>query len=249
MHKSAWVISAIFLGLVLGGCVTREDIRGLQTGIYNIENRIDSKLGSVKAETENVQINQADLAQEIKDLNQNIAALQESLKEEREKNQKLAGRLDDMEASITARLDSQIELLSGSKFTGQALPSSVYNLAEADFSRGRLSQAIQGFENYVKQYPKAERVPEAKLKIADAYAKQKEWTKAIAGFDEVVAEHPDHSLVPTALLRKGKVLEETGNTSAARLVYQKIVKNYQYKAEATLAQERLNYLQSPSHQK
>jgi len=235
----------IFLG---AGCVTREDIRGLQTGIYNIEKRIDTKIGSVKAETENVQVNQADLSQEIKDLNQNIGALQADLKEERERNSKLAGRLDDLESSLTARLDSQTELLSGSKFVGPPLPSTLFNLADADFARGRLNQAIQGFENYLKQYPKGERASEAKLKIADAYGKQKEWAKALAGYDGLIKDNPDDSLVPTALLRKAKALEETGDQVGAKAIYQKIIQTYPYKSEATLSQERLNYLQSASPQ-
>jgi len=68
----------------------------------------------------------------------------------------LAVRLDDLEASLVARMDSQIELLSGSKFVQTPLPSTVFNLANSDFSRSRYDEALKGYNNYLKLYPKGE---------------------------------------------------------------------------------------------
>lgn len=239
--------------LILGafgfvGCVTREDIRSIQTDIYGIQQNLEKRLGTVSEQTDNVQTSQADLATEIQELNGNLNALQAELQNNQKGMERLALRLDDLEASLTARMDSQIELLSGSKFAAKPLPSTVFNLANSDFARGKNEQAILGFADFVKEYPKSEKVPEAYLKMGDAYAKQKEYAKAIDTFDLLINNFADHTLVPPALLKKGKIYEDTGQESKAKDIYTKIVQEYSHRNEATLAQERYRALQNTIEQ-
>lgn len=230
---------------LLSGCVTREDIRGIQTDLYSIQQGIESRLGSVKDQTENVQTSQADLLQEIRGLSSNLASLQVELKDYQDRMSVMAARLDDLEASLTARMDTQIELLSGSKFVEKPLPSTVFNLANTDFARGKSAEAIRGFENYIKQFPTGERVAEARLKAGDAAAKLNESARAIQFYDDLVAKHPKDKAVPTALLRKGALLESQGKKSAAKDIYGSIIKSYPYAREAETAQERIRGMNEP----
>jgi FtsZ-binding cell division protein ZapB len=132
--------------LLLGGCVTRQDILGIQTDLYNIQKGMETKIGNVKDQTDSVQTSQADLLQEIQDLSGHMNSLKTELNDYQQRMQSLAGRLDDLEASLTARMDAQIELLSGSKFVEKPLPSTSFNLANTDFVRGKYSEAINGFQ-------------------------------------------------------------------------------------------------------
>lgn len=228
---------------VFSGCVTRSDIRGLQTDLYNIQKDLQDNLGNVKDQTDTVQTTQADLLNTMQDLSGNLAALRSDLADSQVRMRQLSQRLDDLEASLSARMDAQIELLSGSKFVESPLPSTLFNLANSDFSRGKYSEALKGFKNYLKTYPRGEQVVEAKIKIADSLARQELNREAILAYDEVFESHPKDPLAATALLRKGQ-LQETTNPLSAIKTYELVVKNYPFRPDASVASERLNTLKN-----
>ena len=240
MMKAA--VCAIAAGLALAGCVTREDIRGIQTDLYTIQKGLETKLGTVEGQTTSVQTAQADLLQEIQSLSGNITALKAELADYQQRMSLLSGRLDDLEASLTARMDTQIELLSGSKFVEKPLPSTAFNLANTDFARGKYTESIKGFESFIKQFPKSDRVPEARLKIGDAHAKLKDHEAAVSAYDALLRDFPKDKFAPSALLRKGTALEALGRKSQAREAYALIIKNHSYAAEAKTAQDRIRAL-------
>ncbi|MCG3205983.1 MAG: Outer membrane protein assembly factor BamD [Elusimicrobia bacterium] len=228
---------------VFSGCVTREDIRGIQTDLFNIQKGIETRLGNVKDQTDSVQTSQADLLQEIQDLSGNLSALKLDLADYQQRMQTLSARLDDLEASLTARMDSQIELLSGSKFVEKPLPSTTFNLANTDFVRGKYSEAITGFRSYIKQFPKGDRVPEATLKIGDSFAKQKDIDAAMGAYDHLLQSFPKDPLAASALMRKGSLMETEGKKTSAKEIYTTLIKSYPNSNEAKTAQERLRTLQ------
>jgi tol-pal system protein YbgF len=244
MNFSRGLVAAFLVALFTSGCVTREDIRGIQTDLYTIQQGIDKRLGNVTDQTENVQTAQADLLTEIHELRGSLVALQSNLNDYQHQMEKLAVRLDDLEVSLSARMDAQIELLSGSKFVEKPLPSTSFNLANTDYARGRYREAIKGFEFYVKQFPKGGKVSEAKLKIADCKSKQGNTAEAIQAYDELIAAFPKDSLVPTALIRKAASLESLGKKSEAIAAYTSLIKTYPYSPEADSARGKIQTLRS-----
>lgn len=242
MIRSASLAAAA--GLVLAGCVTRQDIRGIQSDLYTIQQGIETRLGTVKDQTDSVQTAQADLGQQIQSLSGQISALQAELGDYQQRMSEVSARLDDLEASLTARMDTQIELLSGSKFVEKPLPSTMFNLANTDFARGRYAEAIKGFQSYIKQFPRSERVPEARLKIGDARAKTKDVDAAIESYEIVVKEFPKDKVAPTALFRKASLLEQAGKKGPAREAYTDLIRSYPYAEEAKAAQDRVRALGS-----
>jgi tol-pal system protein YbgF len=239
---TAWLGLAAVVGF--SGCVTRQDIRGIQTDLYTIQQGIDTRLGKVKDQTDNVQTAQADLSQEIRDLSENLTGLRAELNDYQQRIQQLSSRLDDLESSLTARMDTQIELLSGSKFVEKPLPSTVFNLANTDFVRGKYAEAVTGLRNYIKQFPKGDKVNEARLKIGDSLAKQKDNDGALAAYDEILKESPKDVLAPAALMRKAAVYEAMGRKTSAKEAYMSVIKSYPISNEARAAQERARALQA-----
>ena len=104
-------------------------------------------------------------------------------------------------------------------------------------------EALKGFQNYLKMYPKAEQASEAKLKIADSLFKQKQEREALTAYDDFLSENPKDALVPMALLRKAQMLESSNPTLALK-TYEALVHGYPYKAETKTAQERLSALKN-----
>ncbi len=223
--------------ILFSGCVTREDIRGLQTDLYTIQKGIESK-------TDTVQTNQADLGQDMQLLRESLSALGTELQDTVARMKALSIRLDDLESSLNARMDAQIELLSGSKFVEKPVPSTVFNLANSDYTRGKDQEALRGFESYVKQFPKGEQVSEAKLKIADIMSRQKRESEAIEILDGLVKDNAKSLIAPAALLRKAKILESNGKSGKALQVYQNLVKTYPSSSEARAAQQKVSELQN-----
>lgn len=236
------LLGSVAASLGLAGCVTREDIRGIQTDLYTIQKGIETRIGTVEGQTNNVQTAQADLAQSINTLSGQITALQAELQDYQSRMSQLSGRLDDLESALTARMDTQIELLSGSKFVEKPLPSTSYNLASTDFARGKNEEAIKGFEAFIKQFPKSDKVPEARLKIGDAHAKQKSMENAVDSYEALIRDFPKDKLVPTAMLRKAEALASMGRKSQAKETLLQIIKNHPYAAEAKTAQDRVRSL-------
>lgn len=239
MRRHSLLSAATACVLLASGCVTREDIRGIQSDLFGIQKRLESK-------TESVQTSQADLATEMHELSGQLTALQAELQDNRERMGRLSGRLDDLEASLSARMDAQIELLSGSKFVETPLPSTLFNLANSDYSRAKYADAIRGFQEYAKKFPTAEKIPEARLKIGDGWARLKDNAAAIKSYDELIQTNPKDTLAPVAMIRKAGLLESMGQKAAAKEIYAAIVKNYPNRSEASVAQERFRSLQSES---
>jgi len=153
-------------------------------------------------------------------------------------------RIDDLEAALTNRIDAQYELLAGSKFAGDPLPSTLYSLAESDYARGKHPEALRGFKSYIKKFPQGERVPEARLRLGDVYGKQKKWAKAINAYADFLEHHSKNPMAATALFRKGNANLKLGKRQEAKNIYRKVVKNYPYRPEAKLAQDQYRILQS-----
>src|SRR5262245_11520992 len=99
MQRCYWL--GLLALLALPSCVTRQDIRGIQTDLYEIQKGIEARLGNVKDQTDSVQTSQADLLQEIRDLSGNLTILKSELNDYQQRMQQLSGRLDDLEASLT----------------------------------------------------------------------------------------------------------------------------------------------------
>lgn len=237
------ILLAAVLAVSSIGCVTREDIRGIQTDLYNIQQGMDKRFGSVKDQTDNVQTSQAELSEQIRTLSASLAALQTELQDSRQRNSALASRLDDLEAALIQRMDAQIELLSGSKFVEKPSPGTLFNLANSDFSRGRYTEAQKGFQNYLTQYPRGEKVREAKLRIGDSLAKLDQTAAAMQAYDELATAHPSDPLAATALFKRASLLEAAGKKAAAKEVYATIIRLHAQRPEAKAAQERLRGLQ------
>ena len=195
-----------------------------------------------------MQTAQADLSQSIRDLSASLAGLRAELADYQQRIQQLSSRLDDLESSfLTARAWMRKSNCSPDRSSSRnhcRAPCS--NLANTDFLRGKYDEAIQGFRNYIKQFPKGDKVNEARLKIGDSLVKQQDNDGALAAFDEIVKESPKDVLAPAALMRKAAVLESQGHKRAAKETYLAVIKSYPISNEARAAQERARALQADS---
>lgn len=121
-----------------------------------------------------------------------------------------------------------------------------YRRAHAAFRKGAMEQAIQGFESFLKQYPKSRLAGSAVYWIGEGLFAQGRFDEAVLQFDRVIKEFPGSNKEVSALLKQGQSFEKMGDSRSARIIFEKIIKDYPHTAQARIAGGRLKSLPAQS---
>ena len=124
-------------------------------------------------------------------------------------------------------------------------PQRLYSTAYADYASGQWSLAVQGFDAFVRTFPKSEQADDAQFYIGEANVLDGKPEDAVAAYDKVIANYPDGDRVPFALYKRGLVLEGLGQTDRARESYETAIKRFPDNEASVLAKQRLDRLPRP----
>jgi tol-pal system protein YbgF len=125
-------------------------------------------------------------------------------------------------------------------------PQRLYDTSWSDYTAGNYSLAIQGFESYLRSFPKGQRAHEAQLYVGESLAWEKKDMEAVAAYDRVIANYPGSTSVPTAYYKRGRALERLGEAARARESYETLIKQFPAAPEASLANQRLEPANKPA---
>ncbi|MBI2835327.1 MAG: tol-pal system protein YbgF [Acidobacteria bacterium] len=118
-------------------------------------------------------------------------------------------------------------------------PTRMFESAWADYAAGQWGLAIQGFEAYLKTFPRSELADDAQYNIGQSYFLDNKLKEAVEAFDRVITGYPNGNLVPEAYYKKGLALEKMGQADRAREAFDHVVKNFPTSDVAPLARQRL----------
>jgi tol-pal system protein YbgF len=121
-------------------------------------------------------------------------------------------------------------------------PTEAYQQAKADFDKGNFDLAIDGFQNYLKQFPDASQADSARYWIGECYYSKKSFDKAIEAFGQVLKNHPKSDKAPGSRLKIGYSYLNLKNTAKAKENLNRVVKDYPASKEAELAKGKLKTL-------
>jgi tol-pal system protein YbgF len=121
-------------------------------------------------------------------------------------------------------------------------PTRMYETARADYFAGQYASAINGFEAFLRTFPRSEQADDAQLNIAESYFGQRQWPEAIAAYNLVIQNYPGTNSVPTAYYKRGLAQNETGQVDAARASWETVAKNFPDSDEGRLAKQGLTRL-------
>ena len=124
-------------------------------------------------------------------------------------------------------------------------PQRMYNTAWADYTNGQWALAVQGFEAYVKTFPRSELTDDAAFYIGQTYFAEGNFNEAIVAFEEVLLTYPDGDIIPEASYKRGLALDRLGETDRARQAFELVATNYPDSIMATLAQQALDRISQP----
>ncbi len=119
-------------------------------------------------------------------------------------------------------------------------PSRLYEMARADYMAGQWTLSIQGFESYLKTFPRSELADDAQFYIGEAYFADVKDKEAVAAYDKVITNYPGANRVPDAYYKRGLALQRLGQDKQAIESFEFAVKTFPDSDAGRLAKQRLD---------
>ena len=121
-------------------------------------------------------------------------------------------------------------------------PTRLYDLAFSDYTSGQWDLAIQGFESYIRSFPKSDRAGNVQVLIGNSYLQAGKNDKAIEAYDKAIRTYPTGDAIPEAYYKKGLALRNLKLLDQACQAFGAAVKNYPDSAAGQLARQQLTQL-------
>jgi TolA-binding protein len=103
-------------------------------------------------------------------------------------------------------------------------PTQLYDTAYADYTAGQWDLAIQGFESFIRTFPKADKAADAQVKIGDAYVFENKYDKGLEAYDTAIRTYPAAAAATAqAYYKKGLALRHVGQSDKAREAFEACV--------------------------
>jgi len=241
----------------------REDIIRLQSDVLQLQNQIrvlqqtmDEKDGMILSLLEQLNDQSAEGRLVLQDLqralggsrsqSEDLGRLMESVREEL---RTMSAKLDETNnrvASLHRRMEEnqlQIQTLrSVPGGPGEVEPDRVYIASFNDYLMGNYALAVDGFQDFLANYPDSEFADNAAYYLGDSYLQQGRHELAVQAFDQVINLYPRGGKTPVAYYKKATVLAEMQRMDEAIETLRRLKRLFPQSLEAGLADEELRRL-------
>ncbi len=190
---------------------------------------IDNRLSAI---TKNL----ADDAQNKETILLSLQFIKEEFNEVRNSIGKLNDRLVAIPISSVSN-SSGSDNISGNRISQS--PDSIYFTAYSDYNKKNYDLAIEGFTQFVKQFPDNVLADNSLYWIGECYYAQKKYSESIKVFSEIINKYKTGDKVPDALLKKGYAFIEMDNIQNGILVLKGLISDFPLSEEAYLAQQKI----------
>ncbi len=199
----------------------------------------------------------ADLAQRVEVLQQEIEALHASLEITTRQLQNISMALAAVRSDsgpvavlppVTAVPGSDGEAAAvaagamAASGSGATTPEALYRNAYEDYMRGNYDLAADGFGEYLKRYPNTELADNSLYWIGECFDAQEKSQEALDTFTLVLEDYPASDKAAAAQLKKGLIYLKMGDQGQGVVNLQYVVYEHPGTREAELAREQLRSL-------
>lgn len=224
MNRNIKIFCLGGLGLLLSGCIASErDMGTLKLQLKELSDTISV-----------MQVNQAELASKMEELNQNLSVSNENLSQLDAQIFNLSAKLDDINVAVKSAQNTDEE--ANQKVL---LPSDIFNEAKNHLNKQAYDLAVTGFKLYIEQYPQGENIEQAYIYMGDAYFAQEQAKPAAIAYATVLQKFPESKIIPTARLKYARSIIPLGKTEEAKRYFSSVVQDFGTSPEARLAKEEL----------
>jgi tol-pal system protein YbgF len=120
-----------------------------------------------------------------------------------------------------------------------ASPQRLFDSAYADYTAGQFDLAVQGFESYIKSFPRSERADDAQVYIGHSFLQAGKYDKAVEAYDLAIRTYPTGNLIPDAWYKKGVALSDLRQATLATEAFEFVAKSFPDSSAALLARQQL----------
>lgn len=195
------------------------------------------KIGLIEDKVNAITKNQADNNQDRESLLLSLQFIKEELNELKNNISKVNDRLLSMPAGAApAGTDDLGDTVEDS--TVQS-PESIYYTAYSDYIKKNYDLAVQGFQQFIRLYPRNGLADNSLYWIGECYYSQKKFEDAVRTFKELRSKYDDGDKLPDAILKEGYALIEMGRQTEGVNVLKELVSRFPLSEEASLAQQKI----------
>lgn len=244
-------------GAALAGCATKGQVRLLQGELQTL--RVESaRRDSIRAAAlaalltmqsrvmDSIGATRQALASLDARVQSDLTSIQRQLFQVQELTGQSQSRLTDLKAQLDARAEQSAAGRVPTPGDTTARPSgptadALYQNARRQHTRGALTTARSGYQQFLQSYPTDPRAPDALYYIGETFGEQTP-DSATAYYTQVIGQFAQSARAPTALLRLGKLAENKGDKAAAIRFYERLVRDYPRSDDVDIARDRIRTL-------
>ena len=118
-------------------------------------------------------------------------------------------------------------------------PNELYKTAMNLFREKRYKEARSLFSTFVGKYPNHPVADNAQFWVGETYFKEGSFEDSILEYQKVIQRYATGNKVPDALLKQAMAFQRLGDNTSARILYQKLEKDYAESPQAGTAMNEL----------
>ena len=232
-------------------------VSALQSQIADLQRATEETLKEVRRLNEVLAEQNAALRRSVEDQRLREEAFQGALKDLTERLAELGERLDAMKAATVAPpavyTPSGTSTAPGAPPAGNGPapatppapaanvppPRELYSQAYTDYARGNYDLAIQGYQEYLRNYPDTEFADNAQYWIGECLYSKQNYKEAIEAWNTLFRSYPSSEKLPDGRLKKGLALERLGRRREALAEYRYVMDRYPNTEAARKAREKV----------
>lgn len=105
-------------------------------------------------------------------------------------------------------------------------PGRLYETAFADYTSGQYDLAIQGFEAYIRSFPRSPQAADAQFNIGNSYYNAGKYKEAVAAYQQTIADYPQSPVASSAYYKLGLSYEQLKQPDLARKTWETLIQKY-----------------------
>jgi tol-pal system protein YbgF len=119
-------------------------------------------------------------------------------------------------------------------------PGRVWDMAFSDYAAGQWPLAIQGFETYMRAFPRSEQSDDAQFYIGEAYQLDGKMREALAAYEKVAADYPQSNRTADSYYKRGVIYNTLNQPDRAREMFETTIRLFPNSESSRLAKQLLD---------
>jgi tol-pal system protein YbgF len=121
-------------------------------------------------------------------------------------------------------------------------PQRLYDTAWADFTAGQWTLCVEGFNTYLKTFPRSDAADDAQFYIGECQLNDNKFAAAMDSYSRVISSYPKGDKVPDAYYKRGNAFERLGQPDRAKESWETLIKTFPDSDLSRLAKQQLDRL-------